>query len=133
LAIEDFDSEATIYTADPVWDPCAVVAIEVEDAGGRPLPANERFPNSSICLGHGFGPRPFPKGKVIPLERTLRTEGWLPNRPGIYRIVITWAPCVGQRTTDFPDGHYSADLKPYAVVHALANIRVINNDASQSK
>ncbi|MGA7929088.1 MAG: hypothetical protein WCA20_24195, partial [Candidatus Sulfotelmatobacter sp.] len=89
LAIQDFDADVTLYTWDPLWDPCMVVGIEVQDAAGHPLPVNERFPDSSICTGHGFGPKPFAKGKVVPLERKLRAEGWLPNHPGTYTIVLT--------------------------------------------
>jgi len=71
LAIEDFDAGVPLYSWDPLWDPCMVVGIEVQDAAGHALPVNERFPNSSICTGHGFGPRPFQKGMVVPLERKL--------------------------------------------------------------
>ena len=128
LAIEDFGSEVPLYTWDPVWDPCMVVGIEVEDAAGHPLPVNERFPNSSLCTGHGFGPRPFPKSKVVPLERTLRAEGWLPNRPGTYTIVLTWSPCLGSGKTT--PTRWIADLKPYTVVHAKATIHVLSEAGS---
>jgi hypothetical protein len=123
LAIQDFDADVTLYTWDPLWDPCVVVGIEVQDAAGHPLPLNERFPDSSICTGHGFGPRPFPKGKVVPIERELRAEGWLPNHPGTYTIVLTWSPCSGWRK-ETPTG-WQADLKPYAVVHAKATINIL--------
>lgn len=129
LAIEDFDADVPVFSWDPLWDPCMVVGIEVQDAGGYPLPVNERFPNSSICMGHGFGPRPFPKGKAVPMERKLRAEGWLPNHPGRYKIVITWAPCFG-RKSDPPTGVRDADLKPYAVVHATATIHLVSEGRS---
>jgi len=90
LAIEDFNADVPLYTWDPRWDPCMVVGIEVQDAAGHSLSTDERFPNSSICTGHGFGPRPFEKGKVVSLERTLRGEGWLPDHPGTYTIILTW-------------------------------------------
>jgi len=119
LAIEDFNADVPIYSWDPTWDPCMVLGIELQDAGGTPLPVNERFPHSSICTGHGFGPRPFPKGKVVAIERKLRAEGWLPNHPGTYKVVITWSPCFGRRD-ELPTGGWTADLKPYAIVHATA-------------
>jgi hypothetical protein len=128
LAIEDFNADVPLYTWDPVWDPCMVVGIEVQDAAGHPLSANERFPNSSICTGHGFGPKPFPKGKVVPLERTLRAEGWLPNQPGKYTIVLSWSPCSGSRK-ETPTG-WVANMKPYAVVHAKATIDVVAGSVS---
>lgn len=130
LAIEDFEADVTLYTWDPLGDPCMVVGIEVQDAAGHPLPVNERFPNSSICTGHGLGPRPFPKGKVVPLERRLRAEGWLPNHPGTYAIVLTWSPCSGWRK-ETPTG-WEAALKPYAVVHAKATIHVVSEAGSVS-
>jgi hypothetical protein len=130
LAIEDFDADVPLYTWDPLWDPCMVVGIEVQDAAGHALPVNERFPNSSICTGHGFGPRPFQKGKVVPLERKLRAEGWLPNHPGTYAIVLTWSPCSGWRK-ETPTG-WEADLKPYAVVHAKATINIVSEAGSGS-
>ncbi len=132
LAVENFGAEVPIYGWDPVWDPCMEVGIEVRDASGRPLPINERFPNWSICTGHGFGPRKlYAKGKVVPLERTLGREGWLPNHPGAYTVVITWSPCTGL-IHDEPNGHFSWAMKPYAVVHATANIRIATSDGSDS-
>lgn len=129
LAIADFNADGQIYSWDPVWDPCVVVGIEVQDAEGHPVPADDRFPNWSICTGHGFGPRPFPKGKVVPLERTLGSEGWLPNHPGTYKVVITWAPCVGSNKSTSKAGA-SAKSKPYAVARAMATIHVIGSDIS---
>jgi len=131
LAIEDFDADVPLYTWDPLWDPCMVVGIELQDAAAAlPLSADERFPNSSICTGHGFGPRPFEKGKVVPLERTLRGEGWLPNHPGTYTVVLKWSPCFGSRK-DTARG-WVAHLKPYALVQAKATIHVLSDAGSGS-
>jgi hypothetical protein len=130
LAIEDFDADVPLYTWDPLWDPCMVVGIEVQDAAGHPLSADERFPDSSICTGHGFGPRPFQKGKVVPLERTLRAEGWLPNHPGKYTIVLTWSPCSGWRKETSTG--WLAHLMPYAVVQAKATIHIVSEAGSVS-
>lgn len=130
LAIQDFDADVPLYTWDPIWDPCMVVGIEVQDAAGHTLPAHERFPNSSICMGHGFGPKPFPKEKIVPMERTLRAEGWLPNRPGTFTVVLTWSPCFGWRK-ETPTG-WEADLKPYAVVYAKATIHIVSEAGSFS-
>lgn len=117
MAVENFDAEVPVYSGDPRWDPCSVVSLEVRDASGHPLPSSERFPSFSICTGHGFGPKPYAKGKVVPLERTLGGEGFLPNHAGKYTVVVTWVPCAGAK----------ADLKPYAVVHAVATINVLPN------
>ena len=130
MAVENFDAAVPVYAWDALWDPCEVVSLEVHDASGRPLPANERFPAWSICTGHGFGPRPYAKGKVVPLERTLGAEGWLPNHAGTYTVVVTWAPCAGPNATNnAPAADVPADLKPYAVVHATATIHVSGNVA----
>ncbi len=124
LAVEDFDADVPIYAWDPLWDPCFAIGLEVRDASGQPLPANERFPNWSVCMGHGFGPRLVAKGKVIPLERTLGEEGWLPSHAGMYIIVVTWTPCADANA---PGTKPAPDLKPYAVAQAEAVIHVVSD------
>ena len=132
LAVENFDAEVPIYGWDRVWDPDMAVGIEVQGAGGRRLAANDRFPNRSFHMDHGFGPtKLYAKGMVVPLERTLGEDGWLPNHPGAYTVVVTWAPCTGS-INDAPIGHFSWAMKPYAVVHATANIRIVSSDSSNS-
>jgi hypothetical protein len=129
LAVQNFDAEVPVYSGDPVWDPCSVVTVEVQDAAGHRVPDNERSPNWSICSGHGRGPIAYVKGKVVPMERTLGGEGWLPNHPGTYAIVLTWAPCTGVERPD----HFleTADLKPYAVARAAATIHIVAADSPQ--
>ena len=133
LAIEDFDADVPIYSWDPLWDPCFVVAIEVQDIGGRALSESERFPLSSICMGgHGFGPRPIAKGEVIPLEKSLRGEQWLPNHPGRYVVVVTWAPCAGCSTGGAESG-FSWKCSVYAVVRAKATINIVGSKDTPGK
>jgi hypothetical protein len=111
LAIENFDAEEMVYGDDPLWDPCGVIRIEVQDITGHTLAASERAPNWTLCTGHGFGPRPYAKGKVIPMERTLGGEGWLPNHVGTFIVVVTWAPFSwpNRRDTDmFPPAELRA-------------------------
>lgn len=77
IAIENFDAGAPVFSMDPMWHPCSVVSIEVQDAEGRSLPPYERFPSASVCIGSGpLGPRPYEKGKIVPLERTLSRENF---------------------------------------------------------
>ena len=133
MAVENFDADVPVYGWDPVWDPCEIVGIEVQDAGGRALPTDERFPNWSICTGHGLGPiKLYAKGKVVPLERTLGADGWLPNHPGTYTVLISWGPCGGSKhdaaTADSP-----AALEPLAVVHATATIHIVSGASTHSK
>ena len=129
-AVEDFAAEGTIYSWDPVWDPCLVFGIEVRDASGRALPEGERFAQRSVCTGHGFGPRPVVKGKVVPMERALRDQGWLPNHPGTYTVILTWAPCVGPEESKFTT---QTELKPYAVARAMATIHIVGGETASLK
>jgi len=132
LAIKNFDAKIPLYTWDPLWDPCMTVGIKVQDEKGHLVSNNDRFPDRTICTGHGFGPRPFPKGKVIPIERTLGNEGWLPNHPGSYTVVVTWAPCTGPASIATGIGAAN-ELKTYAVAHAVATIHIVDNNALQPK
>ena len=129
MAIENLDAAVPIYSWDAVWDPCMVVAIEVQDLDGHPLSASDRLPPWSICTGHGFGPRPVAKDKIIPLERTLGKEGWLPNHPGTYTVMMTWAPCYDPSkhapSADAATTIQAEKLTPYAVVHAAATIHIV--------
>jgi len=142
LAIENFDAAVTIYSSDPLWDPCLVVQIEVRDVGGRVVGSDERFPASSMCTGHGRGPRLYEKGKIVTMEKTLGGEGWLPNRPGTYTIVVTWPACTaadGKIVTKSRGQGFSHDVKPYAVASAQAMIKLVpdepghRNDKSQTQ
>jgi hypothetical protein len=76
------------------------------------------------------GPRPITKGKVIPIERTLGGEGWLPNKVGTYNVVITWAPCASAKNPPSEARNQSADLKTYAVVHSSATIHIVDGEGS---
>jgi hypothetical protein len=79
---------------------------------------NERFPNSSICMGHGFGPRPLPKGKIVPIERNLRAEGWLPNRPGTYNVVVS--TFISKAGCSLPSIMRCGNLHATATIHVLS-------------
>jgi TPR repeat protein len=39
-----------------------------------------------------FCPSPLEAGEVYPLERSSRQVGLLPDKPGAYRIIVTWSP-----------------------------------------
>ena len=77
LAIEDFSADVPLYTWDPIWDP-RMGGIKVQDAARHPLPANERFPNSSICMGvllHGSRVRAetFPEGQSCSIGTNIKS------------------------------------------------------------
>ena len=132
MAVEDFDAPVPIYSWDPLWDPCMTVGVEVLDEHGQPIAASDRFPNQALCMGHGFGPRPIEKGKIIPIERTLASEGWLPNHPGAYAVRVRWAPCGGK--TPPPTGLVTDDraYETYAVVQAEATFHIVENGAGNT-
>jgi hypothetical protein len=133
LAIENFDATVPIFGPDPLWDPCFVVGIEVDDATGHPLSPDNRFNQRSVCLGgHGFPPILYEKGKIVPLERSLGEEGWLPNHPGTYTILVTWAPCVAAQS-DSAHARPVTDLKCYAIARATSTIDIVSIDTPASK
>jgi len=132
IAIENFDAPVPIYAIDPVWDPYPAIGIEVRDAGGRVLPENERSSNEMVWTGHGRGPVPYPAGKIVTIERTLASQGWLPNRPGVYAVVVTWRPLDG---THFETGSGlppNDDIKPYTTVLAAATFRIVGEPSPAS-
>lgn len=92
IAVENMDAPVPIYSGQPLMDPCMVVAIQILDSGGHRLPTERLFQQTSFCTGHGVGPTPYEKGKVVALERSLGMDGLLPNAPGTYTIVVIWAP-----------------------------------------
>lgn len=126
MAIKDFDAPVPIFTWDPLWDPCMTVGVQVVDSARHPLAQDARFPDRYICTGHGFGPRPVEKGKIIPIERSLAGEGWLPNQPGTYTVRVTWAPCTGSTIPGQP----FAQTKAYTEVEAKATFQVIAADVA---
>ncbi len=131
LAIEDFDANLPLYSWDPVWDPCMTVGIQVLGLDGHPLARGARYPDISLCSGHGFGPRPFAQGKIVPIERTLANEGWLPNHLGTYKIVVSWAACSGSKDqAQVPD--LNRKLKLYAVARAEATIHIVAGSGPSS-
>jgi hypothetical protein len=132
IAIENFDAPVPIYAIDPLWDPYQAIGIEVRDAIGRLLPKNERFSNEMFWTGHGRGPMPYPAGKIVTIERTLASQGWLPKRPGVYIVVVTWCPLDG---TNFePDRGFSRqdDFKAYATVQAAITLRIVGEPSPAS-
>lgn len=129
IAIENFDAEGSVYGGDPTWDPCLVIGLKVLDARGQVLTPNDRLPPRSYCMGHGRSPMLYAKGKLIPLERSLGAQGWLPNHPGTFIIVVTWMPLI--TADDEPPNDYGrSNSNSSAMAQAVATIRVTGNESS---
>ncbi len=126
LAIANLDATDPIYSWDPIWDPCFSIGIEVLDDKGNTLPANDRisYPPAMCNNGHGFGPRPFKRGKITSLEWRLKETGWLPKSPGNYTVVLSWCTSTGL-ATEWPNRN-DAKLSPYATVLARATIHIVS-------
>jgi hypothetical protein len=125
IGTENFDASVPIYAISPVWDPYPAIGVEVRDTTGRPLPANERFSSETFWTGHGRGPFPCPPGKLVTIERTLASEGWLPNRPGVYVVVVTWRTFDGTLVEPGSGLPRPDEFKPYETVQAAATFRIV--------
>jgi hypothetical protein len=135
IAVENFNAPVPIYAASPVWDPHTAIGIEVRHATGRLLAENERYHPNMIWTGHGVGPFPFPPGKIVTIERSLAGQGWLPNRPGVYTVVVSWCPVDGTGFEAGPGVPRKDGFKAYATVQAAATFRIVGkpSPASHSK
>src|SRR5271156_148051 len=125
IATQNFDAPVPIYATSAVWDPYAAIGVEVRDAIGRPLPGNERFSDERPWIGHGRGPFLYPPGKLVTIERTLESQGWLPNRPGVYTVVVTWCTFDGTHVEPASELLRNDELKPYETVRAAATFRIV--------
>jgi len=124
IAVENFDAAAPVYAIDPAWDPAEAIAIEVRDTQGRLLPESERS-SPRLWMGHGRGPVLYPPGKLVPIERSLKGQGWLPKRPGTYVIVVTWATRTAPGSGEESGLRLRSDLQPYATVQAVAPLNIV--------
>ena len=76
-------------------------------------------------MGHGRGPFLYPPGKLVTIERTLESQGWLPNRPGVYTVVVTWCTFDGTHVEPASELLRNDELKPYETVRAAATFRIV--------
>jgi hypothetical protein len=129
LAIANFDAKAPVFSWDPDGDPCIAVGVEVLDANGHPLGEADRVRSGPGCFGHGWGPKPFENGRIVALERHLKSEGWLPNRPGTYTIVFSWCTTTG--SVEENAGGWTAHLNSYASPEARATFQIVAKDQAE--
>jgi hypothetical protein len=132
MAVENFGATVPVLTWSALWDPGMVVGVKVLNAKGNLLPEEERFPNSSFYMGHGFGPRPLEKGRLVPLEHSLRGEGWLPKNPGTYTVVVTWCPVTSQEEHPNSMGFFYAQTEPFVTVQAQATFHVVADGSDRA-
>jgi hypothetical protein len=134
MAIANLDAKVPIYAVSPEWDGCWAFELEVLDSAGRQIPDKDRFQTFPWCEGHGFGPMAFKKGLVDPLERHLKSMGWLPNHAGTYIIVLRWHTETGPIELDNVTGVWQKiTLSPYATVQAAATIHIVGQDGPPSR
>jgi hypothetical protein len=125
IATENFDAPVPVYAISPLWDPGPAIGVEVRDVTGRRLSEGERVSSQVVWMGHGLGLFPYDPGKLVTIERTLAAQGWLPNSPGVYIVVVSW--CTFDGTSLQPDARHiwPEGLKPYATVQGTAMFRII--------
>lgn len=125
IATENFDAPVPVFATDPVWDPYLAIGIEVRNAQGRLLLQNERF-SQGLWTGHGRAPVLYSPGKLVPIERSLKSQGWLPNHPGTYLIIVTWTTYTGPSSGEEPGLRLRSDIKPYATVQAADVLQIVD-------
>jgi len=129
IALENFDSEVPVFGASPVWDPCSVVRVQVQDLQGRLVSENERYHDRFPCMGGGpIGPKLYAKGEFFSLEQRIRGQGWLPNRPGVFTVVVDWPTSTGPADYEAMRDPPSA-ITPYVVARATATFRIVDGES----
>jgi hypothetical protein len=76
-------------------------------------------------MGHGRGPFHYPPGKLVTIERSMAGQGWLPNRPGVYAVVVTLHTFDGTHVEPDSGLPRNDEFKPYATVQAAATFRIV--------
>ena len=130
VAIENFDAPVPIYA----FTECGSIQVEIFDAAGQRVPVSGRFETLNICTGHGFTLR-YEKGKVVPYELALLSEGWLPNHTGTFTVVVTWAAWDNSDNGASLRGGriLAASEMPYAIVKASATFHIVDRDKSSAQ
>jgi hypothetical protein len=120
IALENVSAEAPIYGKSTVLRPGEVVQVDVFDASGKRLDHSTRPPNSLWISGGPGRLARYPKGTVVPLELSVGSVSFLPDHPGRFTVVATWAPYKGYDDTcescELPSDFDPA--KHYAQVHS---------------
>jgi hypothetical protein len=137
LAVENFNSQEQVYGSAIPGNLCGTSAffkIEVRDLSGQTLPSTDRLRKKSAYAGMQGCPisaTPYPKSRVVPFETTLGHEGWLPNHPGTYTVVVTLIPWLG---SDEGRGLVVRPVpKEYATIQSDVTLHIADPIVSPSK
>ncbi len=131
IALENFDADVPVYGYSSFWDPLDAMKIEVRESNGQPA--------KQTCMHVWMGGGPaamwrFPRGMLVPDERSLAGDGVLPDHPGTFTVSVTWNGFRGEDDTCHAC-QVSKDFdftKPYAVAHSRLKSFKITNGAKPS-
>ena len=126
IAVENVDADVPIYGYSPLWDPFNAITIEVREANGEPV--------KQTCgrVWIGGGPSAmwrYPQGMIVPMERSLNDDGFLPDHPGTFTVSMVWNAFRGEDDTcSACQVSDSFDFtKPYVVVRSrLKSFKITN-------
>lgn len=131
IAVENFGANVPIYGFSPSWNPLAAVKIEVRESNGQPV---KQTCNRAWTSGGPAAMWRYRRGMIVPIERSLAGDGFLPDHPGSFTVSVTWNVFRGEDDTchacqvsdnfDF--------TKPYVVAHSRLKHFKITNGAKPS-
>lgn len=110
------------------------VKVTVQGADGALTPQLDNFP--ATISGPLLCPPSYLQGKPVYMEKSLRQLGLLPDKPGTYKIVVTWSPY----TTDIQTCNAvprfdpaAPPEKPFVSVMSTPVFLQVEDDSSWSK
>jgi hypothetical protein len=126
VATEDVSASKAIF-----WDDCVIpVRFEVWDAFGRQIKSRgptDGYPTREFGGMCHHGALPFPKGKPVTWEHTLREWGILPDVPGEFTVVATWKAMADSDPRETGPHILRSALQNYAVVRSrTVTFRITN-------
>ena len=131
IALENFDADVPVYGFSPLWNSLDAVRIEVRESDGQPV---EQTCNRAWMSGGPAAMWRYPRGIIVPIERSLAGDGFLPDHPGTFTVSVAWNAFRGEDDTchacqvsdnfDF--------TKPYVTAHSRVKSFKITNGAKPS-
>jgi hypothetical protein len=96
IALENFDADIPVYGFSPLWNPFAAVKIEVRESNGQPV---KQTCNRVWTSGGPAAMWRYPKEMIVPVERSLAGDGFLPDHPGNFTVSVAWKVFRGEDDT----------------------------------